>query len=163
MEAMDRERAEYLVQTYSDLILRLSYTYLGSTHDAQDICQSVLLGLLTDNRVFTSSEHEKAFVIRSTANACKDVLKSAWRRRTCGIEACAETPAPAPEEHGLLAAVQELPRKYREAIYLHYYEGYAVNEIAGLLGQPAATVSTHLRRGREKLKTMLGGQGYETV
>lgn len=96
-------------------------------------------------------------------NACKDVLKSAWWRRTCGFDACAQTTVPEPEDNGLLAAVQVLPRKYREAIYLHYYEGYGVQEIAEMLGRPAATVSTHLRRGRERLKTILGGQGYETV
>ena len=42
------ERAEYLAQTYADAILRLSYSYLKNTHDAQDICQSVFVKLLTE-------------------------------------------------------------------------------------------------------------------
>ena len=160
--SIDRARAEYLVETYSDLILRLSYTYLNSTHDAKDICQTVLLRLLTDGRAFTDAEHEKAFIIRTTANACKDLLKSAWRRRTCALEEVLDTPAPPPpEEDAMLAAVQALPSNYREAIYLHYYEGYGVQEIAAMLGRNPATISTHLNRGRHRLKNMLGGLGYE--
>lgn len=160
---IDRERGAYLVEAYSDLILRLSYTYLGSTHDAQDICQNVLLGLMTDGRAFESPAHEKAFIIRMTANACKDELRLARRRRTCGLEACAETPAPQMEPGGMLEEIGKLPQKYREAIFLHYYEGYAVREIAQLLGQSENTVSTHLRRGRQKLKDMLGGLCYEVI
>ena len=42
---LSREEAERLVQTYSDLILRLSFTYLKNTEDAKDICQTVFLKL----------------------------------------------------------------------------------------------------------------------
>lgn len=78
--------AERLVADYSDLILRLSYTYLGSKQDAEDICQNVLLKLITSQPTFSSKEHEKAWVIRVTANACKDLLKSAAWQRTVGLE-----------------------------------------------------------------------------
>ena len=70
------ERAEYLAQTYADAILRLSYSYLKNTHDAQDICQSVFVKLLTEPREFDSPSHERAYVLRMAANACKDLLKS---------------------------------------------------------------------------------------
>ena len=83
-----QQRAEYLAQTYSDAILRLSYTYLKNTSDAQDICQSVFVKLLTQPQEFESVEHERAYILRMAANACKDLLKSPWRKRTCGLEAC---------------------------------------------------------------------------
>ena len=70
------ERAEYLVETYADAILRLSYTYLKNTHDAQDVCQTVFVKLLTEPRDFESPAHERAYVLRMAANACKDLLKS---------------------------------------------------------------------------------------
>ena len=72
----DRAEAQRLVDTYSDLILRLSYTYLGSTADAQDICQTVFLKLLQATRGFDSQEHERAWIIRTAVNLCKDHLKS---------------------------------------------------------------------------------------
>jgi RNA polymerase sigma-70 factor (ECF subfamily) len=49
----------------------------------------------------------------------------------------------------------ELPKKYRMAIYLHYYEGYSTQEIASLLRIPKNTVCSHLKRGRELLKLQL--------
>ena len=94
-------------------------------------------------------------------SACKDLLKSPWRKRTCGLEACAEVPAPEPEDGSLLAAVNDLPPHYRAVIYLFYYEGYDAREIGQILGVPTATVHTRLARGRAKLKELLGGYGYE--
>ena len=70
------ERAEYLAETYADAILRLSYTYLKNTHDAQDVCQTVFVKLLTEPRDFESPAHERAYVLRMAANACKGLLKS---------------------------------------------------------------------------------------
>ena len=161
MKQFDKAEAERLVYTYSDLILRLSYTYLKSTHDAEDICQTVFLKLLTSGQTFDSPAHEKAWIIRTTANACKDALRSSFRRRTVALEAAAATPAPEAPDHAVLEAVMALPENYREAIYLHYYEGYSVCEIAGLLGQSEAAVAAHLSRGRRKLRTTLGGEYYE--
>ena len=88
MKQFDRADAERLVQTYSDLILRLAYTYLKSTHDAEDICQNIFLKLLTGGQTFDSPAHEKAWIIRATANACKDSLRAAHRRNV-GLEAAA--------------------------------------------------------------------------
>ena len=156
---LNRAEAERLVHSYSDLILRLSYTYLKSTDDAQDICQTVFLKLLQKPRQFASPEHEKAWIIRTAANLCKDHLKSRWRRTTVALEAAAAVPAPEEEEGGLLAAVNLLPPKYRAVIYLYYYEGYAAKEIAELLGEKPATVSTQLSRGRQQLRALLESEG----
>jgi len=156
-----QQQAEYLAATYADAILRLSYTYLKNTHDAQDICQTVFVKLLAEPREFESREHERAYILRMAANACKDLLKSPWRRRTCGLEACAEVPAPEASDGSLLAAVNALPPHYRAVIYLYYYEGYQAAEIGDILGVPTATVHTRLARGRAKLKELLGGTPYE--
>ena len=124
------------------------------------MCQTVFVKLLTEPRVFDSPEHEKAYVLRMAANACKDLLRSPWRKRTCGMEACAETPAPEASDGSLLAAVNQLPPHYRAVIYLYYYEGYQAAEIGEILGVPAGTIHTRLVRGRMKLKELLGGAEY---
>ncbi|QNL43506.1 sigma-70 family RNA polymerase sigma factor [Oscillibacter hominis] len=153
-------RAEYLVNTYADTILRLSYSYLKNTEDAKDVCQNVLVKLMSEERDFASREHEKAWILRTTANACKDVLKSPWRKRVCDLEACAEVAAPEQPDGAVLAAVNELPPHYRAVIYLYYYEGYQAGEIGELLGIPTATVHTRLARGRAKLRDLFGGAAY---
>lgn len=155
------QRAEYLAETYADAILRLSYTYLKSTHDAQDICQTVFVKLLAEPRTFETPEHERSYVLRMAANACKDLLKSPWRKRTCGLEACAQIPAPEATDGSLLEAVEQPAPHYRAVIYLYYYEGYQAAEIGHILGVPIATVHTRLARGRAKLKDLLGGDDYE--
>ena len=154
-------QAERLANAYADAILRLSYTYLKNTQDAQDICQTVFVKLLAEPREFESAEHERAYVLRMAANACKDLLKSPWRRRTCGLDAVLEVPAPEAGDGTVLAAVNELPTHYRTVIYLFYYEGYQAAEIGKILGVPTATVHTRLARGRARLKDILGGMDYE--
>lgn len=150
--------AKRLVNTYADLILRLSYTYLKSTHDAEDICQTVLMKLLDPGRSFESAEHERAWIIRATANACKDALRAAFRRANVALDKAGDAAAAKPPEDGeVLDLVMALPQKYREAIYLYYYEGYSVNEVAELTGRSEAAVAAHLSRGRGKLRGMLEG------
>ena len=87
--ALEEQEAQRLVETYSDLILRLSYTYLNHTQDAQDICQTVFLKLWEKAPAFVSPDHERAWIIRTTANTCKDLLKSHWRKTTAPLEAAA--------------------------------------------------------------------------
>lgn len=154
------QQAERLAKDYSDAILRLSYTYLKNTDDAQDICQSVFVKLLTQPITFDSPEHERAYVLRMASNACKDLLKSPWRKRKCSLDACMEIPAPEAKDGSVLEAVNRLPTGYRTVIYLFYYEGYQASEIGQILGIPTATVHTRLVRGREKLKPYLEEYGY---
>ena len=155
------QQAERLANAYADAILRLSYAYLKNTQDAQDICQTVFVKLLAEPREFESAGHERAYVLRMAANACKDLLKSPWRKRTCGLEAVLEVPAPEAGDGSVLAAVNQLPAHYRTVIYLFYYEGYQAAEIGKILGVPTATVHTRLARGRAKLKDILGGADDE--
>ncbi|MBQ9954325.1 MAG: RNA polymerase sigma factor [Eggerthellaceae bacterium] len=160
---MMRTEAERLVCAYSDLILRLSYTYLGSVQDAEDICQNVLIKLMTLSPEFSSFEHEKAWVIRVTANACKDLLRTAARRRSVGLEALgSETPAKVEpdalflDDTPVACAVAALPIEQREAVHLHYYEGYQIAEIARMTGASPAAVAKRLSRARETLREILG-------
>ncbi len=157
----DQERrAGYLVERYADLLLRLGYTWLGDSDDAQDICQIVLIKLLEDGRTFPDQGQERAWVIRLAVNECKNWRKSAWYRRRAPLEEGLHLSVEMPEaeDGGLLALVQKLPAPYREAIFLRYYEEYEVREIAQILGRSPALVSTHLKRGKEKLRAMLGGE-----
>lgn len=154
---MDQMQASRLVSRYADMILRISYQYLKQNCDAEDICQSVFEKYLIANLRFQSPEHEKAWIIRTTINACKDHLKSAFFRRTAPLEeaeAIAAAPVQVPDTD-LLEAMKRLPRNYRISIYLYYYEGYSAREIGTMLGKNEATINQYLSRGRRKLRTYL--------
>ena len=161
----DASDAAAFVQRYSGMILRLCFTYSLGRADAQDICQNVFLKLLQSDRRFDSEGDTRAFIIRVTINECKDVLKSGWRRRSVPLDELIEREAPflAAEDTGVLAAVQRLPVRYREAVYLYYYEGYNAEEIAAMVGAKPAAVRQRLARAREKLRKELEGSGYETI
>ena len=161
----DASDAAAFVQRYSGMILRLCFTYSLGRADAQDICQNVFLKLLQSDRRFDSEGDTRAFIIRVTINECKDVLKSGWRRRSVPLDELIEREAPflAAENTGVLAAVQRLPVRYREAVYLYYYEGYNAEEIAAMVGAKPAAVRQRLARAREKLRKELEGSGYETI
>ena len=161
----DASDAAAFVQRYSGMILRLCFTYSLGWADAQDICQNVFLKLLQSDRRFDSEGETRAFIIRVTINECKDVLKSGWRRRSVPLDELIEREAPflTAEDTGVLAAVQRLPVRYREAVYLHYYEGYNAEEIAAMVGAKPAAVRQRLARAREKLRKELEGIEYETI
>ena len=161
----DASDAAAFVQRYSGMILRLCFTYSLGRADAQDICQNVFLKLLQSDRRFDSEGETRAFIIRMTVNECKDVLKSGWRRRSVPLDELIEREVPflPSEDTGVLAAVQRLPVRYREAVYLYYYEGYNAEEIAAMVGAKPAAVRQRLARAREKPRKELEGSGYETI
>ena len=78
MDLLDEFQARRLVNTYADMILRISYQYLKQTYDAEDIFQTVFLKYITHNMTFDSVEHEKAWIIHTAINACKDHVKSSY-------------------------------------------------------------------------------------
>ncbi len=152
---LNEDQAVRLVETYADMILRISYQYLKQTCDAEDICQTVFLKYLTHDLRFDSADHEKAWIIRTAINACKDHLRSAFFRRTVALEDASLIAAPAAPEDWLLDAMKALPEKYRISLYLYYYEDYAAREIASVLGTSESAVNQYLVRGRRKLKTII--------
>ena len=160
---MDEQRATELVDQYADTILRIGYTWLGDMDDAKDICQVVLISLLEETRIFPDSGQERAWVVRVTINRCKNWKKSAWLRHRAPLEEglYLSVEDPEPEGDSLLHHLKQLPDKYRQVLYLRYYEQYEVKEIAALLGRSPALVSTHLARAKARLKAQLGGRYYE--
>ena len=152
------EEAARAIERYGDMVRRLCLVHLKNPADTEDIFQNVFLKYVLSPVVFESPEHEKAWLIRVTINACKDLVKSFFRSCTVPLEELLDQPAPLSEEHKeVLEAVLALPPKYRDAVYLHYYEGYTAAEIGKLLGKNTNTVYTLLTRAREQLRKTLGG------
>ncbi len=146
------------IELYADMVLRLCTVYLKNSSDAEDIFQTVFLKYALYSKNFESREHEKAWLIRVTVNACKDLLKSFFHSRTISMEELtAYAPEATQEQYLVLEAVWSLPKQYRDVIYLHYYEGYSAPEIAGILKRNPNTVYTHLHKGKELLREALGG------
>ena len=133
--------------------------HLKNSADTEDIFQNVFLKYALSSAVFETPQHEKAWFIRVTMNACKDLLKSFFRSRTVPLDQVVEQAAePGDERSEVLEAVLKLPEKYRRVVYLHYFEGYTAPQIGKLLNKNANTVYTLLTRARQLLKNDLGGE-----
>ena len=150
------------IELYSDMIRRICLLHLKNHADTEDVFQEVFLKYVLRGAVFESVEHERAWLIRVTVNACKDLLKSLFRRKTVSLEVLSEEAASiSSEQHATLEAVLALPEKYKDVIYLHYYEGYNAREIGRILKKKENTVYSLLSRGRELLREELGGDVIE--
>ena len=159
-------RSEYELNTamerYADTVKRLCMVHLKNAADTEEIFQSVFLKYALSSAEFESREHEKAWFIRVTINACKDMLKSFFRSRTVPLEELAELPAEMSDDNRyVLEAVLSLPDKYKEVVYLHYYEDYSAPEIGKILGKNVNSVYTLLNRARQQLREKLGGEADE--
>lgn len=152
---LTRENFTALAKRYQDMIYRLALSYLRSPHDAEDVTQDVLLRLYTAKKDFESDDHLRFWLVRVTANEAKKALRS--RRVTPSLDECADLVArDGSEEREVFEAVMSLDGKLREAVVLHYYQGYKLAEIARIAKIPQGTVATRLKRAKEKLKELLG-------
>ena len=147
-------KAAEKLDLYGDNILRIAVTYLKNRQDAEDILQDVMVKYMTCNPTFTSQQHEKAWFLRVAINMAKNKCRSAaFRLRGNWIET--DSYCDTYQYNDVLEAVYQLPTKYKEIIYLYYYEEYSVKEIAQLLQKKEVTVKSLLKRGREKLGGLL--------
>lgn len=139
------------IERYGDTVRRLCMIHLKNHADTEDIFQTVFLKYLLSTVSFETQEHEKAWLIRVTINACKDLLKSFFRSRTVSLDTLLDQPAAMAPEH----------QKYRDVVYLHYYEDYTAPEIGRILGKNVNTIYTLLTRAKKLLRETLGGDDDE--
>ncbi|ADL53601.1 RNA polymerase sigma factor [Clostridium cellulovorans] len=138
---------------YGNMLFRLAYSYMKNIYDAEDVVQEVFIQLLKNKVTFQNNDHKKNWFICVARNICKNKLKSAWFRNRVELT---ETPYyDEYKENNVLKKVMQLPLKYREIIYLYYYEGYTTVEIASIIDKKESTVRSLLSRGRKILRKEL--------
>lgn len=146
------------MERYADTVWRLCMIHLKSYHDSEDIFQTVFLKYVLSSVQFENEEHEKAWFIRVTINACKDFFKDFFRSHTIPLEEFVyQAEEFTPDNSEVLDAVLSLPTKYRDVVYLYYYEGYTAVEIASILKKNKNTIYTLLTRSKRLLREKLGG------
>ena len=154
------EEVNRVIEQYSDTVRRICMVHLKNYADTEDIFQNVFLKYVLSSVSFENEEHEKAWFIRVTINACKDLLKSFFRTRTISIDEIVEQPtALQPDNREVLEAVLSLPAKYKDVVYLYYYEGYSVPQISRILRKNVNTVYTLLTRSKKLLRDKCDGDG----
>jgi RNA polymerase sigma-70 factor (ECF subfamily) len=142
----------YIVCQYGDMMYKLATAQINNKSDAYDAVQDVLLKVHIKKPVWDSPEHVKAWLIRAVINQCRD-----YNRKNRGsVELCDvyEVAQNSPD-YELQEALANLPEKYRVVLYLHYYDGYKVHEIAKILKVGESGIKKRLVKAREMLKGKL--------
>jgi RNA polymerase sigma-70 factor, ECF subfamily len=164
-EFANQDELSLLMREYGQRVLWLSYSYVKDKNLAEDITQDVFLNCYEKLGTFREESSIKTWIYRITTNRCKDVMKSRvykYKKITQSLfdqfVSKDDTPEVVlmrkAEEKELSLAVLALPLKYREVIFLYYFENQKVDEISKLLSINANTVKTRLFRGRELIKQM---------
>jgi RNA polymerase sigma-70 factor (ECF subfamily) len=156
----DREIVR-IVETYSDMLMRIALNRMNSIAEAEDVVQTTFERLMKRQPRFETREHEKAWLIKTAIRICIDEARKASRANVPLKEEIAA--AYSEESYELLDTVRKLPEKDRDAVYLYYYEEYTVAEIAKILGEREGTTRSRLSRARQKLKAIMEGEAYEQV
>lgn len=142
-------------------VYKLCFTYMKSASDAEDCAEDVFVKVLTGEITFNDEVHERNWLTVAAINLCKDRLKRCKRKAVMPIDDEPELAAPEQEDRSdVPEAVRSLPVKYKDVIWLYYYEGYQTDEIAEILGRPPSTIRNQMRDARKLLKDKLGGE-YE--
>ncbi len=158
----NEQEVNRVIEQYSDTVRRLCMIHLKNHADTEDIFQTVFLKYVLSSVSFENEEHEKAWFIRVTINACKDLLKSFFRTHIVSLDEILDQPALLPPDNReVIEAVLSLPSKYRDVVYLHYYEEYSAPQISRILNKNVNTIYTLLTRSKEMLRKKLGGDRYE--
>ena len=146
-----------LLDKYSDMVLRIAYTYLKNRADTEDIVQDVFLRIIDKKPSFNDESHEKSWLIRATINMCKNKVNMFWNKNKCSIDDVQEFAVSDKynTDTSVFQAVMALGEKYRVVVYMYYYEGYSTPEIADVIGKNETTIRSLLHRARNKLKDML--------
>lgn len=160
MPSLVRTNGE-LIEIYNrqvDTVYRLCFSFMKNHADAEDLTQETFLRLLSSGKTFENDKHEKAWLIVTASNLCKDALKKWWRRWE-NIEDYQDIASQEQDpDYALYGAILQLKPDYKTAVYMFYYEGYTTAEIAKYLRCPESTVRSRLKRARDQLHSMLGGE-----
>lgn len=159
MPALQRTNKEIMeiYDRHADTVYRVCYAYMKNAPEAEDMTQETFLRLMSWGKDFENQRHEKAWLIVTASNLCKDTLKKWWRHNE-NIDDYTDLPQATSETgNAVLDAILSLPQDYKTAVYMYYYEGYTTVEIARHLNCPESTVRNRLSRARKQLMTMLGG------
>lgn len=163
MGAYSREEIEAIYRRNFKLVYQICLVLMKSVPDAEDAAQTVFGRVMERDTPFRDPEHEKAWLIVTARNECRDQLKHWWRRRREDSSALDALVWEQPEDGLVWDQVAALPDKHRLVLFLHYYEGYTTDEIAQMLGDNPSTVRSRLVQARKKLKLRLEAEGYGTT
>ncbi|CAM3909103.1 sigma-70 family RNA polymerase sigma factor [Lederbergia lenta] len=159
---------DQIMTDYGQAILQLAYSYVKNNAIAEDLTQEIFIKCYKSLHTFQHHSNFKTWLWRIAINHCKDYLRS-WHHRKVLLTYESEVEPASDHDHveqaviqlnedsKLIKAILQLPLKFREPIYLHYFEEMSIKEIELLTGVKQNTIKTRMRRAKTLLKESLEG------
>jgi len=161
---IDLMYVERIVKQYTTMVFRIAYNNVKIVEEAEDIVQDVFVKFMRAKN-FESDEHVKAWLIRVTINMCKNYHLLFRNSKTVpldeNISCISAQPQGVHEEfQGIYEELRKLKVNYRNVLYLYYFEGYTIPEIAKILKKSTGTISTWLSRAKKNFRPILAERLY---
>ena len=150
---------ETLIDKYSNMVMQIAFQNSFNKSDAEDITQEVFIKLIKNINELKDEKHIKAWLIRVTINLSRDYNKSFWNRNSMPLDE--DLKYFDNETAEVFKSLSKLKPIFRHTVYLYYYQGYKIEEIAKILNMNPNTVSSNLTRARKELKGILEEDGGE--
>ena len=155
--ALTTEEVASLYRRHAGMVYQISLMLLKNAPDAEDAVQTVFRRAMEREEPFAGPDHERAWLIVTARNECKNQLRHWWRTKR--VDALDTLTWEQPGDGELWDMILKLPEHEKMALYLCYYQGYSTNETAELMGRNASTVRSWLCRARRRLKDLLEEDG----
>ena len=150
-----QEEVASLYERHVDMVYHLCLMLMKNVPDAEDAVQTVFRKVMEYDKPFHDPEHERAWLIVTARNECRNQLKHWWRTRRESEEVLNSLTWEQPEDGALWESILRLPEHCRVDLYLHCCQGYTAQETAEILGKNPSTIRGWLFQGRKRLKKLL--------
>ncbi len=159
MTDSEKQYFSNMYEAYAKAVYGVCLLYLKNKDDAEEAAGEAFIRLMESKPEFKNDSHAKAYLIKTSVNICKNLLKSGWRKNVVHDEDVLMYMTTS-EERGIMEEILSLPPKYRVTLYMHYYQGYTAQEIADIMNISLSAVLSRLSRGRKRLKDILTEGGF---
>ncbi|MBE6752841.1 MAG: RNA polymerase sigma factor [Ruminococcaceae bacterium] len=140
-----------VVRLYGDILYRICFVMLGNQADAEDAVQETIVRYMQKAPVFADVGHEKAWLITTARNQCRDMLRFRLRHPQTDIDRLRDLPSDT-SDSGILDALMSLPERFRLVLTLYYVEDYRIEDIARIIEKTPSAVKMRLQKGRRLLE-----------
>jgi RNA polymerase sigma-70 factor, ECF subfamily len=157
LRAADRQAAEDLFNACYPRLAGWVRRLVDDDETAHEIASEAFTRLMAR---WTGLDNPQSYLYMIATNLVRDHWRKTGRERKAIRTLTAGAP-PDPAYHpaqdvDVRALIESLPDRQRSAFLLHYYGGFGVREVAGMLGRPEGTVKADLYHARARLKAALG-------
>jgi RNA polymerase sigma-70 factor (ECF subfamily) len=161
MTADELKQFEDLFEEHRALVYRTARVVTGCREDAEDVLQTIFLGLIRRTVPPSFSKNPKGYFYRSAINLSLKAIRSRSRHLPLTEPDLLPSVQYAENQHSdesvlrrLLDTVASLSPRTVEILILRYVHDYTEVEIAKLLGRSRGTVAVTLFRAKARLRKL---------